>query len=707
MFVDLKSEMIRPDKTAFYSIKDFKMSSHLKDALREMLVREGERNVVVSDYSTKVQVASGNVVYFPNQYYVMAVLSKKYAEALYQYFYFFDENIKNDRNLWPQLSGRQYAVLNQMIHEPSDVELFRRFLDEDDYRGGKNIFNNGEPRASKDVFGSYILKRIPVPDSSSNYLGCLIYYLSKNTEVYASLENAVTRFIPRRVLLEYDNRAATFLKKVVGRTLLVDENLQSFRGFRTTERNLYTGNMRVGCRMGNLPPRVSDYDTSVVWMYDENQYCICLEITSDQMERAFVPAYNNSYAGKLAIEKDGQTYKLYQMFVDGEKNMKYQKIFFGAPGTGKSHKIDAPVAENGCGLKEISQDRKFRTTFHPDYDYAQFVGAYKPKKKPAGITYTFVPQVFAKAYVTAWQKFLNAEIPANDKSVYLVIEEINRGNCAQIFGDIFQLLDRRDGHSEYPVDVDSDFAKYIKDELGDVLFGAYKDAVCSYCEDAEAAHDVANGDFCKIALPPNFNILATMNTSDQSLFPMDSAFKRRFDWEYVAIDYNKQEADFNVFLDNGHQESFKWLEFISKVNSDIFTVTSSEDKQLGEFFVKAVDGVNVEFDTFLSKVMFYLWDSVYKDETGYENVFFFDHTDANHKDKDGNLLKVTFQSLFENNKAYAKDIVKKMLGKLGVTVITPPTQAEVNATEAPAVDEVDVNATEEPAAVETETAPEA
>lgn len=271
----------------------------------------------------------------------------------------------------------------------------------------------------------------------------------------------------------------------------------------------------------------------------------------------------------------------------------------------------------------------FRTTFHPDYDYAQFVGSYKPKKEGTSITYSFVPQVFANA--------VKAALENPSQPIYLVIEEINRGNCAQIFGDIFQLLDRdENGVSRYSINLDSDFAEWL-------------------------GHDT-------LRLPKNFNILATMNTSDQSLFPMDSAFKRRFDWEYVPIKYTKDadcgdcwDADkFVIKLDD--ETCYSWLDFLEKVNDDIYDVSQSEDKQMGEFFVKPKDH-EVDQDMFLSKVMFYLWDSVYKDEVDRKNVFHFDWTFAN-----GKKSAVTFQNLFKN-KADTIEILKKVMENLKVEAI--------------------------------------
>ncbi|WP_405339657.1 McrB family protein [Fibrobacter sp.] len=322
--------------------------------------------------------------------------------------------------------------------------------------------------------------------------------------------------------------------------------------------------------------------------------------------------------------------------IDEQKNKNtgnppyYQNILFGAPGTGKSFKIDDP--EKGYGLKDVDESHKFRTAFHPDYDYAQFVGAYKPKKDGEKITYSFVPQVFAKAYAAAWKLHLTG---AADAKVFLVIEEINRGNCAQIFGDIFQLLDRDgSGASQYSIDADYDFAKWLKEE------SVLKDIWTDY------ESKVGEG---KLKLPPNLNILATMNTSDQSLFPMDSAFKRRFDWEYVPISFEGKDAvNFQIDIDGSQ---YSWQRFVETVNGKILTLTESEDKQLGEFFIKPDNGNVISKDRFLGKVMFYLWNEVCKDE--HKNGSFF-------RTKDDGYF--TFQDLYKPEK---KDILNRFMAEIG------------------------------------------
>ena len=212
-----------------------------------------------------------------------------------------------------------------------------------------------------------------------------------------------------------------------------------------------------------------------------------------------------------------------------------QIIYYGAPGTGKSHTIKKEEDEGKITC--------IRTTFHPDSDYATFVGCYKPHKIEGtkDLTYEFVEQAFLEAYKQAW---MNPK-----EEIALVIEEINRGNCAQVFGDIFQLLDRsNDGWSTYPIKADTDIAEHLK-ELRIPGYAATMNK--RFGLDKEGNDRYPDRDwFGFMALPPNMSILATMNTSDQSLFPIDSAFKRRWDWKYIKIkpgkDKEGKKLDWNI-----------------------------------------------------------------------------------------------------------------------------------------------------------------
>lgn len=276
---------------------------------------------------------------------------------------------------------------------------------------------------------------------------------------------------------------------------------------------------------------------------------------------------------------------------------------------------------------EPRKDAVFRVTFHPDTDYASFVGCYKPSMNDGAIEYSFTPQVFTNAYIAAWEN--------TKKPVYLVIEEINRGNCAQIFGDLFQLLDRDKvtGKSEYPIKADKDLVAHIEKVLG-------------------AGHEgIKNGELC---LPPNLIIYATMNTSDQSLFPMDSAFKRRWDWEYVPINYSKDIDSGKFIIEIDEDTKYSWVEFLESVNDKIYDATNSEDKQMGNFFIKK----SIKAKEFVNKVMFYLWNEVCKEEYGTQRNFF-------RKGKEGKT-EFKFTELFGDNQA---TILKEFMTSLGVEPI--------------------------------------
>lgn len=378
--------------------------------------------------------------------------------------------------------------------------------------------------------------------------------------------------------------------------------------------------------------------------------------------KTIVGAYS-AYFSFSSILYDSNFLKMNIISNSDLKNKPLQQIYYGAPGTGKSHKTDEVVSK---------YPETVRTTFHPDSDYSTFVGAYKPtmskerkcvvidkEEKPVKpmeggseyeekIAYKFVKQAFLKAYVKAWKLFKESCADGQELAPqFLVIEEINRGNCAQIFGDLFQLLDRKQNFSEYPIEADDDIRKALleEDTKENPSFGVnglqltpeqitYVNQV--FDKEGEPSRGVAekicNGQV--LVLPPNLYIWATMNTSDQSLFPIDSAFKRRWEWKYMKIkegkDKDGNKLDWKIVVkdkDGGivkfkNEDSQSWWSFIQKINAIIASMTSSADKQLGYFFCKAdKDGI-ISGETFVSKVIFYLWNDVFKDY-GFEDASLF------------------------------------------------------------------------------------
>lgn len=271
------------------------------------------------------------------------------------------------------------------------------------------------------------------------------------------------------------------------------------------------------------------------------------------------------------------------------------RILFGAPGTGKSFTLnkekDKLLAEGG---------EYERVTFHPDYSYANFVGTYKPVpcKDDRGhdaITYSYVPGPFMRIYVKA---LLNSRTDS-PKPFLLVIEEINRANVAAVFGDVFQLLDR-DGNevSEYAIQASEDIKKYLAEKLGGVP-----------------------EEYTEIRIPDNMFIWATMNSADQGVFPMDTAFKRRWDFTYLGIDDSEDGIkDKTVILGEGqYKRTVEWNKLRKAINDELLTYKVNEDKLMGPYFISKKnlpDDTEIDAKTFTrifkNKVIMYLFDDAAK-----------------------------------------------------------------------------------------------
>ena len=279
----------------------------------------------------------------------------------------------------------------------------------------------------------------------------------------------------------------------------------------------------------------------------------------------------------------------------GEESERYNVIIFGAPGTGKSYDVDAAL--NGYNVKK---EELFRTTFYEDYSYYDFIGQYKPvvyysqekgdqkdfsrdlkgqsEKETFGmpnISYEFISGVFVDAYIKACEN--------KGREVFLIIEEINRGNSAAIFGEFFQSLDRKEsGISEYSINISKELSIFLTEKTGVEHNKTFK-------------------------LPSNLKIIATMNTSDQSLFKMDTAFKRRWYMKYSPIEAKGVK---DVFIKS---TDINWAEFITVTNSLILKTLNNEDKMIGQYFCHInQNSKTISESEFKDKVLHYLFFDVFR-----------------------------------------------------------------------------------------------
>ena len=337
----------------------------------------------------------------------------------------------------------------------------------------------------------------------------------------------------------------------------------------------------------------SSFDESDRLPEDEGYLTTCYEIKKPENLLFLYKKYYWS-KGSEASSATAEEYIPIRFNTGYQSSFERNRILFGAPGTGKSYTINREAKEL---IGEKNEDDYERVTFHPDYAYAHFVGTYKPvpSKDSEGndtITYAYVPGPFMRVYVKALKNSRNANV----RPFLLIIEEINRANVAAVFGDIFQLLDRGDDEvSEYPIQASEDIKAYLAKELGG-----------------------NPEDYTKIRIPDNMFIWATMNSADQGVFPMDTAFKRRWDFTYLGIDDSDEKIRGKyVYLANDKSQKVEWNKLRKAINRFLAKEKINEDKQLGPYFISRSIVVPSEGDemdrerfmrVFKNKVIMYLFE---------------------------------------------------------------------------------------------------
>lgn len=613
----------------------------LPESFKELITQFDNDRITYNEFSFIVQRTSEGIIVAPNQWlYIAAFYSSyykellTYKEELYNYLLPRYDNKKNalEEPIKACFDNLENAK-NLLEHYPNgqNKDYLIRFLSDYKWWGGAKTIDRS------DFCASAILSSAGLVNAAQGYVTDICKFLAKNPEAESILltasiseEDNSTSTTKNELLRQVS--AATFLRKALKIVIEEDSNLSKLAALNKyikTNKQLKINGFNLWRKKDDLPLRLEDVWQDIEIEYNGLQYVMYLEWTPADMERMFFPVFNSAYNSQFSMCKEGNEYVLYKIKQSRKKinvDGPLQQIFYGAPGTGKSHEVKKQTGELSVDNEDKDLPNVFRTTFHPDTDYASFVGCYKPSMRKTGkkhqvdgidvddeeIIYEFISQAFSDAYVYAYK---NPTEPT-----YLVIEEINRGNCAQIFGDLFQLLDRKNGVSEYRIKADKDLAKFLNEELG---------------KDADGIKDG------KLRLPANLNILATMNTSDQSLFPIDSAFKRRWEWVYTPIAQGKDENGDSMKWQIEGQGENSWWSFIQGINEVIDQTTHSEDKKLGFFFCKDQNGV-IKKETFVNKVVFYLWNDVFK-------VYGFKSEIFDKKGKNDKTEKITFKSFYKDD----------------------------------------------------------
>ncbi len=312
-------------------------------------------------------------------------------------------------------------------------------------------------------------------------------------------------------------------------------------------------------------------------------------------------------------------------------NTPIQKIIFGSPGTGKSYSIDKDIIPKKLGIDiDKNPENVIKAVFHPEYTHGDFMGKLLPMTKGGSVEYNFYEGHFLRALAQAYKNILQTydkngnQKDEEIKNVVLVIDEINRGNSSAIFGSVFQLLDRENtGWSSYNTSINGvmfiklleligcQFSYDKNQEIDEYKLKPY-DGVKQLATLQEKIKflnfDLVNK---TIKIPPNLSIIATMNTSDNSIYYMDSAFKRRWDWEFMDINSVTVQSEGTAF-----KNEKEWRGFVDKLNDFIKSnsayIRGVEDKQVGYYFIKGKsDDKSISKSDIQSKLMFFMWDSVF------------------------------------------------------------------------------------------------
>jgi hypothetical protein len=560
-----------------------------------------ELDIQLQDYSARVGI-NQNHTYIPCHYFLYALKLQPLVTLVNKYIGVFDllkEALATPENIASLIhsTSPSHSVTDNLDPYSRD-HFFDVFKDKNKRLGGKDIINgigaNTSLRGNDDFVRSIILKALPVPDASSGMLGQIIYSFSKSPLALEVLANKYSASIP---YLFRSDSGDDLLFKIVS-TLGWQDKLEPLLES-SSSRTIDWGDLNDAFLVSSTPvaghtqyvDKPVHYSESLVKYVHIKKGLLDTEPSLKTVSNLISDLWPNMLihqdGAEFLFKSSGRISSRGPLF-EGASN----KVFYGAPGTGKSHRILN---------KESKGAEKIVTVFHPDTQFSDFVGALKPKMEKDSLGKSFVTYQFRPG------PFTNALVKAKtypDKHICLIIEEINRASAAAVFGELFQLLDRnKNGESTYRIDAaDPDMLMYINEQL----------------------RSAGTSELTQLEIPSNLSLLATMNSSDQAVMALDTAFKRRWSFEYIEIDFSHAEVpktDISINTENG-VITIKWPDLAEIINDVLVDSGVAEDRLVGPFFLnqKELETSSSAKNALKGKLFVYLWDDVLR-HLGHQKLF--------------------------------------------------------------------------------------
>lgn len=580
-------EWYKSEPESSWHFDEFLFTEEAKHAFSQL-----DLDLEIYDHSARINITK-NHCYIPSHYFLYVLKLKPLVSLLSNYMTVFDQvksSVKtavNFHNLINNTSPSNPVLAS--LDTYSRDNFLSVFRSKDNRLGGKDIINDDKTKGKKyrsqdDFMSSILLKALPVPDASSGILGDLLYAFSKSPAAYQVLVDNYSAAIPYIFSSTSGDELMFRILSTLGWQGKLDAELtpstSRFANWGSIDKAFLFSPTPVSGNAGYVEEPIHFHIYSHQYVHIKKGL-----LDTDEL-RASVSELISKLWNNMSIQKHDEAFFFKSSLRFDSKAPAFtgatNKIFYGAPGTGKSHHIHNVEC---VGASTIV------TVFHPDTQYSDFVGALKPNmatdenSKPY-VAYQFRPGPFTKALI-------KAKLHPH-KHVCLVIEELNRAPAAAVFGELFQLLDRKDdGESTYKIDAsDPDMLAYINQSLGNA--------------------GVAN--INQLEIPANLSLLATMNSSDQAVMPLDTAFKRRWRFKFIDIDFSHADVpnhDFNLPTQSGVFK-ISWPKLATIINDVLIEANVAEDRLLGPFFVKKdeIETAEAAKQTLSSKLFVYLWDDV-------------------------------------------------------------------------------------------------